>query len=396
MRILKNKNGFSLLEIVLGLGLISLASAAIYANFNSKKNTTNINRQALLLNDLSERAIRAFSASSTPGDVATTANLIAMKSVPVDLYDPNLNVITNIFGGVITVSGTNHTTNPLDPINPVPKNESEAGTITLTLNNIPNYACNGLGATAYADNTYAFSVNGVAIKNPGETPSNSQIDLLSNNCLMDNANVMSFTHSLYQPDLLDFRIVGDDTRRAKELPINIADIGPATVPVQACLGGATWSTESVSCVCPATSSWDGSSCVPFNTGIGNCEPGFGWNGNSCVPHQHLGKVGSWVPLKNHDFDMPVGSSVPNAGMSLENGRRILRLDYPREIIYNEQTNSVLPSGKITKEECLDPALNPNPSETLYWNGYSCVACTNGSSWDLELKRCISTGESANK
>lgn len=392
----KNKKGFSLLEVVLGLSLISLASAAIYANFNSKKLSANIDRQALLLNDLSERAIRAFSASPNPGDVATTANLIAMRSVPLDLYDPSLGVITNVFGGIISVSGTNHTSNPANVTNPVPVNESEAGTIILTLNNVPNYACNKLGTTPYADGAYSFSVNGVAIKNPGEKPDENQIALLSSNCVLDDSNVMAFSHSLYQPDLLDFRVTNNDAKRAKELPINIADIGPATVPVQACLGGASWSAASVSCVCPATSSWDGSACVPFNTGIGNCEPGFGWNGNSCVPHSHLGKVETHVKLKTKDFDMPMGSSVPNAGMALENGRRILRVDYPREIIYNEQTNSVLPSGPILKEQCLPTALNPEPSEVGHWNGYSCVFCTNNSLWDNDLKRCISTGESANK
>lgn len=407
MKKIKNKNGFSLLEVVLGLSLIGLASAAIYGNYNSKRIYANVDRQALLLKDISERAVNAFAASATPATVATTPNFIAMKAVPADAYDPDLNVISNVFGGTITLSGTNHLSDPNNFTNPVPVNEAQAGTVIITLNNVPDYACSKLGATPYADSTYSFTVNDVPIKLPGEQPNANQVSLLANNCVMGNNNVMAFSHSLFQPDLLSFRVVGNDTRRAKELPLNIAEIGPSAVGSQTCSGGAMWIPETSSCGCSATSYWNGQSCIAFGSGIGNCQPGFGWNGNSCVPHKKIGEVGSHVQLKNNSFNMPVGTQILNSGMVVENGRRILGINYPEEIITNIQNNSITPIAEFDKHQCPSNTGTPgyltsptnyssDPTEVGYWNGYSCVYCKNGSTWDAALMRCVTTGKSANE
>lgn len=407
MKKIKNKNGFSLIEVVLGLGLIGLASAAIYGNYNSKRVDANVDRQALLLKDISERAVNAFAASATPAIVATTQNFIAMKAVPADSYDSDLNVISNVFGGTITLSGTNHLSDPNNFANPVPVNENQAGTVIITLNNVPNYACSKLGTTDYADKTSSFTVNDVPIKLPGEQPDANHISLLANNCVMGNNNIMAFSHSLFQPDLLDFRVVGNDTQRMKEDPLNIAEIGASNIGTQACNGGSVWIPETSSCGCLATAYWNGQSCVAFDSGIGNCQPGFGWNGNSCVPHRKVGEVGNYVQLKNQDFNMPVGTAVLNSGMVVKNGRRILRIDYPEEIITNIQNNSITPVAEFNKNLCPDNTgvsdylssptnYSSNPAEYGYWNGYSCVYCKNGSTWDAVLMRCVTTGQSANE
>lgn len=383
MKIRNKKNGFSLLEVVLGLGLISLSMAVIYGNYNSKRVSANVDRQIALLGDITERAVAAFETSSNPMVTATTANFVNMRSIPTDLLDLTAGRINNVFGSTIEISGRN----PLnDPLLAAPTSEADAGAITITINGVPEYACAKMATAPYADRSYELEINGVAVKTPGAPPSAAQIPAISASCALPSENVIAYTYSLYKPDLIP-RIVGNGANRGKEAPQNIADIGAIPITAQACTGGSTWSAESTSCVCTATSFWNGSECVAFRSGIGNCEPSFQWNGNSCVPHNKLGEVTSDITLGAHDFDMPVGTMVQNPGIIQFDGRRIPQVGYPQEIITNWQENAVAPSGKFNKEICLTDADAPGV-ESGENSGYHCSFCTGGSVWNSTLQKCV--------
>ena len=382
-------NGFILLEIILVLGLVGLASAAIYGNYNNKREDKTVDRQLILLEDITKRTVSAFSTSQNPATNATTENLMAMKAVPVELRDEVNGKVINLFGGSIFVSGINPA---VDPLVTPPASEADAGAIRITLDKISSNACSKLALSPYGNKAYGLSINGTQIRPDGTPPTTDQVIEVTNNCSLSSENQISYTYSFYQPDLIP-RIIGNGAIRNKETPENIADIGSSTITPAACVGGSTWSPESSSCFCPATSQWDGSECVPFESDVGNCYPGTGWNGNACVPHPKVGKVESYVAIRNNDFDMPVGSDVQNPRVIQEYGRRIPNVGYPEAILSNTQITS---TGTVpfTKEVCIEDQVHPvtgvpltttKPGED---SGYHCSVCSDGSTWNPIFKRCV--------
>lgn len=315
------KKGFTLIELILILGLITLAIIAIYTVYNKKRTDVLVKNQTIYLAQLAQGINGAFS-STTNFTVLNPTNVIATRVVPTAMIE-SPTVIRNLFGGTVTFSGTNGT----PPI------------FSITLNGIPQEACSLLATTPFADNSRLVSVNSTPIKTAGAVASSTSVSTAVALCA-NNVNTLEFTNFINQPS--EIESVDPGSNRAKEDPYYIPTTGhPVASPSVACVGGTTWNGSF--CGCPAGSEWDGHTCVAYNSKPGACRIGEGWNGTACVAHTISGPGGIYIG----------GRNVPN-------------LAYTPNQVQQTTAGQVCSSGgaynNINCQTCVHGT----------WNGFRCV------------------------
>jgi Flp pilus assembly pilin Flp len=271
-----NKKGFTLIELILILGLITLAIIAIYTVYNKKRTETLVKNQAIYLAQLSQGINGAFS-STTNFTLLTPANVIATRVVPTPMVE-SPTIIRNLFGGTVSFSGTNGT----PPI------------FTITLDTVPKEACALLATTGFADNSRQVTINGTAIKTAGAVINSNSVGTAVSLCV-NNQNTLDFTNFINQPS--EIEAVDASSNRAKEDPFYIATPGITAIsPAVSCVGGTSWNGSF--CGCAAGSEWDGHTCVAYNSKPGACPIGQGWNGSACVTHSVSGPGGTYLGGRN--------------------------------------------------------------------------------------------------
>ena len=276
-----NKKGFTLIEIILVIGLVVLAIIAIYNVYNNNKTQTLVKNQTIYLAQLTQGISSAFS-STDNFTLLTPANVIASRVVPIKMIE-SPTVVRNLFGGTVTFNGTNGT----PPV------------FSIVLNSIPQSACSLLATTGFANNSRQVNINGTSIKDAGATASSASVISASDSCAR-NENTIEFTNFIDQPNTIG---VVNPSSRVKENPYYIPTAGNPVIspPVTSatCVGGTVWNGSF--CGCTSNSEWDGNSCVAYNSKPGACRIGEGWNGTACVAHSISGPGGMYIG----------GRSVPN-------------------------------------------------------------------------------------
>lgn len=378
----KNK-GFTLVETLLVIAVVSIASIKIYSNYKQQIIDDTANRQALyikkLISDVSSIAIdvstglptvigptfNLTNSVSAITNATSSSKLISAGIVPSEMIEGTS--ITNLWGGTISVSGVNLGGSP---------------GIQFFLNNLPIEGCARIITNDdIVANTQSITVNGTTVKNIGD----SAINGTSATACNANNNTIVLTADLLHTKMkfpgLNYGTPppsGPNYFRSKETQYNIAPNGQFTASSStSCPTGSTWNSTTKVCSCPTGKQWvgDGSggdACRTENSSTngqaGLCDLGFGWDvmTNTCVALPTRAAVTITNPW--------VGSITSNVtpSSSINYGNRKI----PGHI-------GTSPSSSSHEFECL---AIPNG----YWDGVYCQVCVNGS-WQND--RCVLSNNS---
>lgn len=140
MKILRNKKGFTLVEILLVVGFIALASIGIYAVYNKVNTSYKAQKTFTQMRVMWSGVENLFGNTTSTWGLNNTV-LINAKIAPEDMVDTATNTLVNPFGGSVRVLST-----------------AGKGFAFVYLG-IPGDACVKIGAAAAAANIY-FGVGG--------------------------------------------------------------------------------------------------------------------------------------------------------------------------------------------------------------------------------------------
>ncbi len=143
MKILRNKKGFTLVEILLVVGFIALASIGIYAIYEKIYISHKAERTFQQVN-LIYRGISQLYGNSISYSSLNTSVLISGQIATTDMINTETNSIVNPFGGLITISDLGAGEN-----------------YQIVFQGIPTDACVKIGAAAAAS-IFDFKVGGTS------------------------------------------------------------------------------------------------------------------------------------------------------------------------------------------------------------------------------------------
>ncbi len=324
MKFIKSK-GFTLVETLLVIGIISIASIKIYSNYRQQIIDDTANRQALyikkLIEETSSMAIQVTTSSTnlavniaTITNTTTTANLLAAGVVPAEMM--NGGAINNLWSGNFTVSGAD--------VGGVPG-------LQFSLTNLPREACVRLPTTNDVfENSQSIVVNGATVKNIGSSNINSA--LLAASCITIGNNITitaDLVHPIKYPGLNDGTNPpsGPDYYRTRDSRYQVAPTGVySTNLAPSCPTGSTWDSVLSVCSCPAGTQWVGGtnpSCrgEGSNTAgyAGLCPLGWGWNVLTKTCQALPSRTGQWV---SNPWVGSVYSNVPTTSATRYGNRMI--------------------------------------------------------------------------
>ena len=300
----KKRNGYSLVEIIMVLGVISMLTIAVY-NVAAKTNINyKVDKQAQLIQEIIT-GLEDHLVTVSDADTSSTAtissivspidNLITQRLIPNDMIVDNGGTleVKTLFGTAVNIGATNVS----DGVNPA------ISGYYISMDKIPNEACSRLAShPKIVEKSQNITVNGVSVKAAGS----SQIDpaALSNNCVSaTDENTISVSVTPFKNGVVALTSSNAlSSKREKESPGMIAPIGEKTTPgvTYACTGGAIWDLNVSSCVC-STGVWNGVACsTSANTvnNAGNCGLGMFWEEYSrqCVAISTCSNSQTWDPI----------------------------------------------------------------------------------------------------
>lgn len=137
--------GFSLLELLLVVGVGALLLLAGISTYRLVTQGTSVNEAVRVLTTLKEKTQRAFQGQrgySNGADGTISSILVTMNAFPAGVLDSN-NVPRHTWGDTIDIAA----------------NPSDAQKFDITFNNVPSSACVSLGTSFYEDDTDFFSLD---------------------------------------------------------------------------------------------------------------------------------------------------------------------------------------------------------------------------------------------
>lgn len=423
--IIKNK-GFTLLETILVVGIITLLITTVY-NIAVKRNQSYlVEKQAefvtQIIKSLDDYLLTTGNIAEINGLVSPPINLIEQRIIPEAMANSS-NTIVTLWGSPATITGIDLDITPSDPLQgPVPGYE-------INLTAIPSTVCSKLAShPLIIKSSQRIMVNGITVKSPGVSEPDSA--LIASSCINANNNIQIASNAFRN----GIDPIGNSNAsghlRNKETKYNIAPTGQAISSISnTCTGGASWDATVSACTCPATAKWNGTACVIFSTvanptGVCNIGQFFNPISKACQALYPIGQ--KYNPVTNTAVAAPnsirtlcipgVNTSNPNTPASsacvtvnnqesaspvYDGGRHI-----PNTVVapvapafssiatnttHTAQINTSMPStnalaGTIACPVGSIPTLavnstNPNPN----FDGKNCQMCVNGT-WDGD--RCV--------
>lgn len=375
----KKNQGFTLLELVLVLGLISLAIISTYMYYNKQAIDSNVKSLTQYLKIIDTDINNSF-ATNNGFSTLTVANAISSGIVPQQLVNPAQSQIGNLFGGNITFTSVTV--------------GATAG-YGIILSNLPIEACTKVATTDFASYVQQVVVNGTKVK-PAASPSTPvTIEASAAACTKTNNNTVEFDNIPYR--ITPYAAPSTNPVRPQEAWYNIPAIDSApTSPSPACSGGTSWNGNF--CACPSTSQWNGTSCVAYGTVAGNCIYGQGWSQNTanCATLPATSATSTHYPtVTTMTTTTATPPTVVTGSISAPAPAYLNSKNLPQT--YNTPTNPVIQS--TTGVSCTTPNLTPPPGVPTtmpstvpqgYWDGQSCQTCVYGA-WNGY--RCVAPAES---
>lgn len=249
----KNKQkGFTLVELVLIVGIISLMSIGLYIKYRSVTNEQKVQLQMQDLYAISNNITKGFQSENSLGTfnntIARTKGLIPRE------IDNNPNIVSR-FGTTLTLS------NQLVAGNPG---------YEILINNITPKECAAIGTTKFANEVDEIWINGANRKTTGTQLTSANIATIVTQC--NTANSIGFRNRVYfsiRPE--DYSSTRPTQTNKYYIPTLNANVTSAST---ACPMGGTWTGSF--CSCPVGQEFNGSACVAHN--VNNCAYGQGVNG----------------------------------------------------------------------------------------------------------------------
>lgn len=345
----KKKNlGFTLLEIMLTVGIIAIISIGIYSFYNKQSENAKIVTLTNYLNVIDSSLKNSFS-SSTDFTLLNNSFLINSNIIPTEMVQ-NTTTINNLFGGQIVLASAT--------VSAVPG-------YSLTFDKISPDVCTKLSTTQFSAKVQEIVINGTTVKTANGPLTPTQIAQIAANCVNTN-NTIVFRDIMINPNM--DAIGNPNASRSKELPVYIPTIGnPSTSGASStCAGGTTWNGSF--CSCPINTEWNGNACIAFGT---TTQPGW------CPRGQ------GWLPGTRTCAALPNGSS----SNIYSEGRNL-----PASITTGPVQNATDPTQSITgktipaaKSEVIAGKTIMSPEGQL--DNTSVQVCVNGI-WNATANRCV--------
>lgn len=339
---IKKQNGFTLIELILYLGITILLTIGIYTYYQNRK----VDAILYTMNNNLSQIDKSINAMySTVASLTSLNNQFAIETniIPKEMVI-GIDKISNKLGGFMTIASSTIAGNPA---------------YSMTFDGLSGNACSKIATNNFSTKMQEISVNGVIVKSNAGSITPAQINASTKECKIVSNTVVY--KNILPITMLD--PVGSTAPiRVKEAPQYIASVGfLSTGASGSCGGGTTWNGSF--CSCPIATEWNGSACIAFNT----TTPQAGW----CQRGQ------GWTPINKICSALPNGSS----GNSYVAGRNI------PQIIVAPPTQTV-PGGQIVSAittEVIAGRTITSPVGQLDNN--TVQVCVNGA-WDVTSRRCI--------
>ncbi len=332
----KKHFGYTLIETLLVIALISIITIVIYNVYQKRQTKVLISSQLNLIKSLDTAVNRSFASTGAIPNLNVNSAIQA-GVVPNEMLDASRSQILNLWNGNITFD------------------ISRPPYYGIIINGIPNDVCNGITTSNFAANSQDIVINGTNIKPNGEKFSANTVNMAAATCDSNsNSNTIVFFNKMYNNNYVPNP--GQDSGRNKEDPYYIQTTGAPNIISGAvsCIGGTTWTGSY--CSCPVNTRWDGKNCIADFSKPGACPDNQGWDGLACAPLPPL-KTGYTPPYST------VAEATANAGSKYVNGRYI-----PNSV--NTQLAQVSVGSACE-------ARNASGQKTGYFDGKTCQTCING-------------------
>lgn len=357
----KISKGFTLIEVLLVVGIISLATMKIFEYQNSRIVTAAVDRQArnlsLIVQNVTSIAVDITTTNTNlAANVATittntnVASLTASGAIPSEMV--NGGAIQNIWGGPVLISGV-----------------AVGGTpgFQLTFGGVPPEACiKFVTHKTTLDHVQNITINGTIVKNVATVvPNVAQVVTACQNVV----NTIIFAADLIHPIKLDPAVnTGLSPRylRPRETKYNLTPVGQSIttspLPTPVCNGGSIWNAVISACTCPGATQWTGSRCGTENSNTagnaGLCPIGQAWNQATNTCNVLPGRAAKTIvnPWVGSQFSPSVTVTVARYGNRM----------IPSNVATTAQQTLATPTN-ITAAQC---ATIPNGR----WDGKICQVC----------------------
>lgn len=178
----KVARGFTLVEVLLVVGFIALASIGVYIVYNKVQTGNAANTEARNIDTL-RAGVKNIYGGSTNYNGLTTQVALDARIVPDSMRTTatGAGAITNSFGGQVTLASA-------------PFNGVADTAFAITYNNVPGDVCSKLTTTAGAGFNIV-TVNGSSVKDTSKatTGNNLNVATTASSCKADSTNIIVFT-----------------------------------------------------------------------------------------------------------------------------------------------------------------------------------------------------------
>lgn len=263
MNLRRTQKGFTLIELILTVGLITTIITGIYITYNKKRMDSNVQLQSQYLERIEKNLNSIF---INTNNYATLNNTLvnSLRFIPSEL-EVSPGVFKNLLGGDMNFMH-------------VPPAILGINGYTIQLGRLTTEACVKIATSNFGYKAPLVRVNNVAVKtaNTSFTPTN--ITAISAACATSNNNIVDF--SSFSTNATNLAIPSATPvipKQTSTIP-TVGDIVTSGTP--ACTGGAVWNSSF--CACPAGRIWTGSACMVLDSNAASCRPGWGWNGTACA------------------------------------------------------------------------------------------------------------------
>lgn len=319
-KILLKSEGYTLIELLLYIGIVVVLGVSIFNYYSKKSIEVDVYNYSQDLISI-DKQLEGVCASVGCDTALNNAFLINNRIIP-DYLVNGSNLQHNIDGGG-PLSITNAPGSIPGTTNPVYR---------LITSDVSQYACVKLATSEFARTTATvMNINTVPILS-STTPFSSQtVANAATNCNL-RLNRVQFFKEVSVP-LLD-PVPSTAPTRPKENALYIPTIGLTSSVSGAsgmCAGGSTWNGSF--CACPANTHWNGSTCLLLNSTQTWCHQGQGGNtanktcqtlpsGTSVTANhrsgRHITNASTIAPQKT----LGDGNEIPVAGSTIISGKNI--------------------------------------------------------------------------
>jgi prepilin-type N-terminal cleavage/methylation domain-containing protein len=249
---MKSQKGFTLLEILLVLGLFAFIVIGIFTYYLKMSFREDVKNQIVYLNIIDNSLSTAFQTTvnfnSLDNTLAINNNLVPKEIIV------GANIV-NVFGGNINLSGTTLAGKP-------------AYVIGLTL--LDTKACEAIANSDFSNKTAQTLINGNPVKAINTQNTSVSVATVVSDCATSNINTVEFknyiTFGFTGENYTQKRTSQTDKYYIPTVASNVTSISPS------CSGGSSF--DGSFCSCPAGTSWDGFACTSVSD-ISNCQFGEG-------------------------------------------------------------------------------------------------------------------------